>query len=76
MFFLFWLCAQVFGNNKSIIISGIASWCFFFLLFWVGLANMGLTSWGFLIIVLSLALIESLVAVFIASKLYSNNYNA
>ena len=69
--FLFWLCAQVFGNNiKSILISGFISWCFFFLLFWVGLANMNLSSWGYLLIVLPLALIETLVAAFIASKLY------
>jgi len=69
--FLFWLCANVFGNNiKSVLISGVMSWCFFFLLFWVGLANMNLSSWGHLLIVLPLALIETLVAAYIASKLY------
>lgn len=69
--FLFWLCAQTFGNNlKSILISGFMSWCFFFLLFWVGMANMNLSSWSYLLIVLPLALIETLVAAFIASKLY------
>ncbi len=69
--FLFWLCAKVFGNNaKSILISGFMSWCFFFLLFWVGLANMNLSSWRFLLIVLPLALVESVVASYIASKLY------
>ena len=73
--FLFWLCAQVFGNNqKSIIISSIISWCFFFLLFWVGLANMSLSSWSFLLIVLPLALLETFIASSIASKLYSNKY--
>lgn len=69
--FLFWLCAQTFGNNlKSVVISGFMSWCFFFVLFWVGMANMNLSSWRYLFIVLPLALIETLVAVFIASKLY------
>lgn len=70
--FLFWLCAQVFGNTlRSIITSGVMSWCFFFVLFWVGMANMNLSSWGYLIIVLPLALLETLVAAWIASWLYS-----
>ncbi len=69
--FLFWLCAQVFGNNlKSIVLSGFMSWCFFFVLFWVGLANMNLSSWSYLFVVLPLALLETLVAAYIASKLY------
>lgn len=69
--FLFWLCAQVFGNKlKTVLISGFMSWCFFFLLFWVGMANMNLSSWEFLMVLLPLALIETLVAAFIASKLY------
>ncbi len=72
--FLFWLCAQVFGNNtKSIIISGVMSWCFFFVLFWVGMANMNLSSWSYLVIVLPMTLVETLVASYIASKLYLRN---
>ena len=71
--FLFWVCAQVFGNNhRSVTISGLVSWCFFFVLFWVGMANMNLSSWSFTIIVLPLALLETMVAAFIASKLYSS----
>jgi len=70
--FLFWICSHVFGNTlKSVLVSGIMSWCFFFLLFWVGMANMGLSSWSFLMVVLPLALLETLVAVSIASKLYA-----
>lgn len=70
--FLFWLCSHVFGNNlKSVVISGFMSWCFFFVLFWVGMANMNLSSWNYLLIVLPLALIETLIATLIASKLYS-----
>jgi len=73
--FLFWLCAQVFGNNRrSVLISGIVSWCFFFVLFWVGMANMNLSSWVFAGMVLPLALLETMVAAFLASKLYSKKY--
>jgi len=69
--YLFWLCAQVFGNNrKSIWMSGIMSWAFFFVLFWVASANMNLASWSSLLIVLPLTLLETVVATFIASKLY------
>ena len=69
--FLFWLIANVFGNNtKSILLSGFMAWCFFFLLFWVGMANMNLSSWNNLLVVLPLALIETLIAAFITAKLY------
>lgn len=72
MVFLFWLCAQAFGNTrKTVFISGTMSWCFFFVLFWIGMANMNLSAWQFAIVVLPLALIETLVASFIASRLYS-----
>lgn len=71
MVFLFWLCAQVFGNNsKSVLISGVVAWSFFFVLFWVGTANMNLADWDSLRIILPLALIETLVASFVASRLY------
>jgi len=69
--FLFWLCAQVFGNNrKSILLSGFVSWCFFFVLYWTGTANMNLIGWHSVFIILPLTLIEPLVASLIASKLY------
>jgi len=72
---LFWLSAQVLGNNtRTIMVSGFVSWCFFFVLFWVGLANMNLSSWGFLLIVLPLALLETMVAAFLTSWLYSNQH--
>ncbi len=71
--FLYWLCLNVFGKNKqAILISGITSWCFFFVLFWVGMANMNLSSWNFTGIVLPLALLETLVASCIAARLYFN----
>ncbi len=69
--FLFWLCAQVFGNTwKSIVISGVMSWAFFFVLYWVGTANMLLADWSDLLVVLPMALLETLVASYIASRLY------
>ena len=74
--FLFWLCAQAFGNNRrSVLVSGLMSWCFFFLLFWVGMANMGLSSWSYLLIVLPLALLETLIAAWITSKLYLKKWH-
>jgi len=75
--FLFWLCAQAFGNNrKSVLISGFMSWAFVFVLYWVASANMYLASWSNLPVVLPLALLETLVASYIASKLFSRqNFN-
>jgi len=68
---LFWLCSNTFGNNyKTAIFSGLVAWCFFFVLFWIGMANMNLSSWNFLLIVLPMALVETLVASLITSKLY------
>jgi len=70
--FLFWLCAQVFGNNrKSVVLSGFVSWCFFFVLYWVGTANMNLCGWESLLVILPLTLLEPLVASLVAAKLYS-----
>ena len=69
--FLFWLCAQVFGNTrKAIVISGVMFWSFVFVLYWVATANMFLAEWSTLFVVLPLALLETLVASYIASKLY------
>ena len=69
--FLFWLCAQVYGNNrKSVLVSALTSWCFFFVLYWVGTANMNLIGWGAILVILPLTLAEPLVASYIASKLY------
>ena len=69
---IFWLYTQVFGNNiKSITLSAITSWCLFFVLFWIGMANMGLSRWAFLPLVLPLALFETLLASTIAARLYA-----
>ena len=69
---LFWLVAQVNGNtNKSVLISALMSWCFFFVLYWVGTANMNLAPWSMLLVILPLALPETVVASFMASRLYA-----
>jgi hypothetical protein len=70
--FMFWLVAQVFGNNlRSVFIAGIASWVFFFMLFWVGMYNMSLAQPKLAAIALPLALLETVVAAYIASLLYA-----
>tara|TARA_R110000787_G_scaffold15088_28_gene46539 strand:+ start:949 stop:1383 length:435 start_codon:yes stop_codon:yes gene_type:complete len=70
--FMFWLVAQVFGNNgRSVVVAGLASWIFFFVLFWVGLYNMSLSSLSLAAVALPLALLETIVASFIASRLYA-----
>lgn len=55
-------------------LSGTLSWLFFFVLFWVGSANMGTTYWGMLLTTLPLSFVETLGATFIASKLYANSF--
>ena len=68
---MFWLYAQVFGNNlRSVMVSGTLSWAFFFVLFWVGTANMGLSSWRILLITLPLSWLETVAASYISSRLY------
>lgn len=72
--FMFWLVASAFGNNiSSVLIAAVASWLFFFVLFWVGLLNMSLTTVGLAAIALPLALLETVVASFIASFLYARS---
>lgn len=68
--FLFWLVAQVFGNNRrSILLAGTIGWAGFFLLFWVGFCNMGLASPLLALKALPLAWFEVVVACAIASWL-------
>lgn len=69
--FMFWLFAQRYDNNlRSAIVSGTVSWLFFFVLFWVGMVNMGLADWSLLELALMLSWIELVVASVIAGKLY------
>ena len=71
--FVYWLVAQRFGNNlKSVVFAGTTSWLFFFLLFWVAMVNMALSSVALAAIALPLAWIEMVIASYIASKLYAH----
>jgi hypothetical protein len=64
-----WLYAQQFGASvKSAAIAGTLNWLFFFVLFWVGLMNMGLAGPGLLAVALPLAWLECVVACWIAQK--------
>ena len=74
--FMYWLVAQRFGDNlRSVILAGTISWMFFFLLFWVGMINMALSSVSLAAMVLPLAWLEMVVASYIASKLYLRLHN-
>lgn len=70
--FMFWLVSKTFGNDlRSVAIAGVASWVFFFVLFWVGMVNMSLAEPKLATLALSLALFETLVASYIASWFYA-----
>lgn len=69
--FLFWMYANIFGNSiNTILKSATLSWAFVFVLFWIGISNMGLSEWKLLWITLPLSWMEIFVATYIASKLY------
>ncbi len=73
--FVYWLVAQRFGNNlTSIVIAATTLWTLFFLLFWLGLINMGLASVSLTFMTLPLAYFEMVVACWILSKLYATNW--
>ncbi|MEM6446976.1 MAG: hypothetical protein AAF704_10490 [Cyanobacteria bacterium P01_D01_bin.123] len=72
--FVFWIVSQNFGNNtRSILIAGTLCWALFFLLFWVGMVNMNLAQWSLALIALPLAFLETVVASFIASRLFARS---
>ncbi|MBX2863646.1 MAG: hypothetical protein KTR27_08825 [Leptolyngbyaceae cyanobacterium MAG.088] len=69
--FMVWLFSQQYGNNlRSALMAGTISWLFFFVLFWVGMVNMGLAEWSLLGIALPLSWVELVIASGIAAKLY------
>ena len=73
--FLYWIYAQHFGESlRSAIYSGLISWLFFFVLFWIGLWNMNLASIKALMIALPLSLLEMVVASVLARYLYSADW--
>ena len=70
--FMYWLMTQTFGNTtRSILLTGTAFWSFLFLLFWIGMCNMGLAEPKLALIALPLAWFEMVVACFITSHLYA-----
>lgn len=72
--FIFWLCAQAFGNNlKSIVISGTTTSFATIGVFWIATVNTGLGDWSTAFILFPLAWAEMVIGAFIASKLYSRN---
>lgn len=69
--FMYWLFTQTFGKStQSILTAGTLSWLFFFVLFWIGAANMGYSDWSLLLITLPLSWVEMIIACFIAHYLY------
>jgi len=72
--FIFWLCAQAFGNNtKSIIISGTVTCLATLGVFWIATVNTGLGEWSTAFILVGIAWVELIIGAWIASKLYSRN---
>ncbi len=67
-----WLFINILGNNrKSIVLAATFSWSFLFVLFWIACANMGLSHWDILVIVLPLCWLEMVIACFIAFKIFN-----
>ena len=68
---VFWLISKLYGNNlRSIFLSGTLVWASIFVIFWVAAANMGLSNWSLLLIVLPLSWFEMVIGSWIASRLY------
>ncbi|MEL7006564.1 MAG: hypothetical protein AAFN93_28145 [Bacteroidota bacterium] len=67
---IFWLYSRAFGDDlRSVVVSGSIAWGFF-LLYWIGAANMGYSNWSILAVTLPLSWLEMVVACYISSKLY------
>lgn len=69
--FIFWLCAQVFGNNlKAIVISGTTTSFATIGIFWGATVNTGLGDWTTAFMLLPLVWAELVIGALIASKLF------
>ncbi len=67
----YWLHMERFGGSlKTALISGTTSWLFLFVLFWIAMFNMGLSTLETPAIALPLAWLEMVVAGFIAGKCF------
>jgi uncharacterized protein (DUF486 family) len=69
--FMYYLYSEKFGrSNSSILFSGTLSWGFFFVLYWIAMPNQSLASWSFVLIPLTWAWVELVVASYIANVLF------
>jgi hypothetical protein len=69
--FMVWLFGQQYGYSLwSALIAGTVSWSFFFVLFWVGMVNMGLADCSLAGIALPWSWVELVVPSVIAMKLF------
>jgi hypothetical protein len=70
--FVFWLTANIFGNNKkSIFISGTLTAFATIGIFWIANVNTGLGDWSTAFILFPIAWVEMIIGAWIASKLYA-----
>lgn len=68
---MYWLVAERFGEGwRSVAAAGGLSWIFFFVLFWLGLFNMNLATPDLAARALPLALVETLIASWIAERTF------
>ena len=60
---IYWLCANATGPTiGSAVVAGTLSWAMSFVILWVGIANMEISSWNLPAIALPLALVETITA--------------
>jgi len=73
--FLYWLCAQAFGQTKRATVVAATTTCIATLgVFWIGSVNSGLGTWEMAYTLVPIAWVEMIIGAFIAAKLYKK-YN-
>ena len=71
---MYWLCANTFGPGRgTAIASGTLTWLMSFVILWVGVANMEISSWTLPALALPLALLETVTATLIARWILHRN---
>jgi hypothetical protein len=66
-----WLCQRHFANKlQLVLVAGTAMWASFFVLFWVAMVNMNLSSIGLALTALPLAWLEMVLAAWLAQWSY------
>ena len=64
---IYWLCANAAGPTiGSAVVAGTLSWTMSFVILWVGIANMEISSWNLAATALPLALVETITASLLA----------